>query len=62
VILNDQPIQASSEAGYFIDWCDAALEAWEGNLPHFPEQRGHDDLVRTRIKQARSVFEDMGHF
>jgi hypothetical protein len=53
-----RPILAAQkqDARYFARWCDATMRAWQVHVLDNPSAGKDDQLVRTRIHQAKAVF------
>jgi hypothetical protein len=61
VIDAGEPIRAArtSDAEYFIKWCDAAAQAWKSHIATTAADTQSDSTVTQRIAQAKRVFEDL---
>jgi hypothetical protein len=58
VLVKGRPILAAQkqDARYFARWCDATLRAWQMHVLDNPSAGKDDQLVRSRIHQAKAVF------
>jgi len=58
VLIESQPILAgkSTDAEYFVRWCDAVLAGWRKHVAANPEQAKHEAVVTERLARARETY------